>query len=68
MFFPHFVGDAYALKRTEFVEPMEPRHDLLSLLGVKIDVSKGIDQRDVFAAQILLQVSQLRAAFLLSFS
>jgi hypothetical protein len=35
---------------------IERRDDLLCLLGVKIDVSKGIDQRGVFGAQILLHV------------
>ena len=43
--------------RTGLVERIECRDDLLSLLGVGIDVSKGFDQRDVFGAQILLQVT-----------
>jgi hypothetical protein len=34
--------------RTGLVERIECRDDLLSLLGVGIDVSKGFDQRDVF--------------------
>src|SRR5262249_50642852 len=34
------------------IERIERRYDLLAVLGVKIEVSKGVHQRDVFGAQI----------------
>jgi hypothetical protein len=40
--------------RTGLVELIERRHDLLAVLGVKVDVSKGIDQREVFGAELFL--------------
>jgi hypothetical protein len=43
MFLPHFVGDDDSLMRTVLVEPVEYRHNLLALLGSKVDVSKLID-------------------------
>ena len=38
------------LMRTRLVERIERRYDFLAVLGVKIEVSKGVHQRDVFGA------------------
>ena len=38
------------LLRTGVVESIEYRQDLLTVLGVKVEVSEGIDQREIFGA------------------
>jgi hypothetical protein len=48
------VRESPGLIRTGLVECIECRDDLLAVLGVKVDVSKGIDQREVFGAQLFL--------------
>ena len=61
------------LLRTGVVEPIEYRQDLLAVLGVKVEVSEGIDQREIFGAQLffqftysLVQLSSFFSVFLLN--
>src|SRR5689334_17223487 len=45
--------------RTGLVECIECRDDLLAVLGVKVDVSKGISQRNVFGSELFLPSTYL---------
>ena len=52
------VGEKYLsdqLVPAGTIEPIEDRHDLLTVFGIWIHVQNGLEQREVFGAKVFLQ-------------